>query len=200
MWSYREKWKEGKRQKRAEKSEREQLRDGETGLEGERDREFLWKGRGSPLPCLSLCFVCFGLKWFLKNNFGIFQCLVGAKIIVNWKMISIWQKMHSKFRKWFTLKTDAFDPILNDAVDLHVQAVHHHWNLAGVEIWKRSVIVAGFWPPSPKSGQPRFGQPEWLDSDFRTFGQDLAKMAWIRPFWPELVSSSYKIETCFIIL
>jgi hypothetical protein len=30
-----------------------------------------------------LCFVCFGVKCFLKNIFGIFWCLVGTKIMVN---------------------------------------------------------------------------------------------------------------------
>jgi len=27
--------------------------------------------------------VCFGVKYFLKNVFGILRCLVGAKIIIN---------------------------------------------------------------------------------------------------------------------
>jgi hypothetical protein len=36
-----------------------------------------------------LCFICFGVKLFLENNFDIFQCLIGTKIIVNRKMISV---------------------------------------------------------------------------------------------------------------
>jgi hypothetical protein len=46
-----------------------------------------------------LCSFCFGVKWFMENDFGIFRCLVEAKIIVNRKMISVWPKMLSKFRK-----------------------------------------------------------------------------------------------------
>jgi hypothetical protein len=30
-----------------------------------------------------LCSVCFSVKYFLENDFGIFRCLVRAKIIVN---------------------------------------------------------------------------------------------------------------------
>jgi hypothetical protein len=33
--------------------------------------------------------VCFDVKWFLENDFGIFRCLVGAKIMINRKMISV---------------------------------------------------------------------------------------------------------------
>jgi hypothetical protein len=33
--------------------------------------------------------VCFGVKYILENIFGIFQCLVGEKITVNRKMISV---------------------------------------------------------------------------------------------------------------
>jgi hypothetical protein len=35
-------------------------------------------------------------------------------------------------------------------------------NLAGVRIQQRLIIVAGFRPPSSKSGQPRFRRLEWL--------------------------------------
>jgi hypothetical protein len=30
-----------------------------------------------------LYYICFGVKYFLKNVFGILKCLVGVKIIVN---------------------------------------------------------------------------------------------------------------------
>lgn len=94
--------------------------------------------------------------------------------------------------------TDVFDLLLNDVVEFHVQVVNqYHRNLAGAEIQKCLVIVAGFWPPSPRSGQPRFRQPEWPNFDFRPFGRDLAKT---RPRWLKLASSGYKIEMCFIIL
>jgi hypothetical protein len=47
----------------------------------------------------------------------------------------------------FFQTADAFDSLLNDAVDLHVQVVDHRRNLAGAGIWQRPVTVAGFWQP-----------------------------------------------------
>jgi len=65
---------------------------------------------------------------------------------------------------YFSHATDAFDALLNDTVDLHVQAVDHHHNLAGAGIRQRPVTIIEFRSPSPESGQPRFRRPEWSDS------------------------------------
>jgi hypothetical protein len=46
--------------------------------------------------------------------------------------------------------------ILNDTIDLHVQAADHHRNIAGIGIRQHPINVAGIWPPSPESGQSRF--------------------------------------------
>jgi hypothetical protein len=47
------------------------------------------------------------------------------------------------------------DFFLNDTVELHVKAVHHHQNLVCTEIRQPQVNVAGIWrwnPVSPDSG------------------------------------------------
>jgi hypothetical protein len=71
---------------------------------------------------------------------------------------------------YFFQMVDAFDAILNDTVDLYVQAVDHHRKLAGVGIRQRQVTVVRFLAtfvefqsPSPEFGQPRFWQSEWSD-------------------------------------
>jgi hypothetical protein len=65
------------------------------------------------------------------------------------------------FKKRFTLFksvihfskiADTFDSLLNDAVDLHIQVVDYHQNLADIEFRQRPVTVAGnpttgIWPP-----------------------------------------------------
>jgi len=60
----------------------------------------------------------------------------------------------------FPQTTDAFDHLLNDAINRHVQAIDHHRNLAGAGIQQRSVTTAGFRPPLSESGQSRFQRPE----------------------------------------
>jgi hypothetical protein len=47
---------------------------------------------------------------------------------------------------------DALDSLLNDAVDLHGQAIDHQRILADVGIRQRLVTVTGFRCPSPKFG------------------------------------------------
>jgi hypothetical protein len=56
----------------------------------------------------------------------------------------------------FSQTADAFDPLLNDATDLHVQAVDHYRNLADAGIRQHPVTIPEFWPPSLESDQPRF--------------------------------------------
>jgi hypothetical protein len=45
----------------------------------------------------------------------------------------------------FPKTANAFDPLLNDTADLHVQTVDHHRNLAGAGIRRRPVTVAKIW-------------------------------------------------------
>jgi len=99
------------------------------------------------------------------------------------------------FEKWFKLfksvnhfsqAVDTFDPFLNDAINLHVQAVDHHRNLADAGIWQHPVTVVGFQPPLSKSGQARFWLPEWSDSNTNGIRptQILMKLFGFRPlFW-----------------
>jgi hypothetical protein len=68
-----------------------------------------------------------------------------------------------KKRKSFSKDARCGRSILNDAVDLHIQAADHHRNLAGIGIRQQPVNIAEIRPPSPESGQPRFWRPIWPD-------------------------------------
>jgi len=84
--------------------------------------------------------------------------------------------MLSKFWKMiyaFPQTTDIFDHLLNDAIDLHIQVVKHHRNLAGTEIRQRPVIVVGLCRPDSGNLRRNLVGPNSGDQD----GRDLARTA-----------------------
>jgi len=88
--------------------------------------------------------------------------------------------MHSKFRFEDARRGRS---ILNDTVDLHVQATDHHRNIAGIGIRQHSVNVTGIWRRNPATF-----------AEIRSVQIPATNLAGIRPsdrIWPERPYSSH---------
>jgi hypothetical protein len=88
----------------------------------------------------------------------------------------------------FLIKADAVDPLLNDAVDLHVQTVDHNRNPATIAGFRQAIFQH-----RSKSGQCRnlkipagIRQRPATVVGFRQFPAILARF---QPFWPEFSTS-----------
>jgi len=92
----------------------------------------------------NLCSVCFGVKWFLENDFGILRCLVGAKIMVNenhfrfdhksffnfWKTIYGFKNRKSFFKIILFIVAHTFDIRLPESGNSWSSESRRHWNSA----------------------------------------------------------------------
>jgi hypothetical protein len=103
----------------------------------------------------NLCSVCFGVKWFLENDFGILWCLVGVKMMVNekhfwfdyktffnfWKTIYGFKNRKSFFKIKLFVLARTFDILLLESCHGRSSDSRRHWNLATSD--HRNIADAG---------------------------------------------------------